>query len=140
MNTSKHRMTGIHLRYLQTTNINFLILPKVDIVREVRELFHHTVGRHHTLSLRNRAMIFVWWLISYPSYHMLSALIDKSVSTVKEEIHSCIPVIREKYRQHVRWPTLEEWMNFQRRWQQLPFDIGGKDVTSTEIYRQGIEP
>ena len=140
MKTSKYGMTGIHLRYLQTININCYRLLKVNIVREVRELFHHTFGRHHTLSLRNRVMILIWWLRSYPSYHMLSALIDKSVPTVKEEIHSCIPVLREKYRQHVRWPTLEEWTNFQERWQQLPFDIGGKDVTSTEIYRQGIEP
>ena len=131
MKTSKYGMTGIYLRYLQTTNINFLKLPKVDIVREVRELFHHTVGRHHTLSeyLSETEL----WLRSYLSYHMLAELIDQSVPTFKEEIHSCIPVIREKYRQHVRWPSLEEWTNFQGRWQKLPFGIVGIDVTSTEI-------
>jgi len=71
---------------------------------------------------------------------MLSALFDISVSTVKEEIHSCIPVFREKYRQYVRWPSLEEWTNFQGRWQKLPFAVGAIDGTSTEIYRPGIEP
>ena len=64
-------MTGIYLHYLQTTNINFLKLPKVDIVREVQELFHHTVGRHHTLSLRNsynfRFMVKIILIIPYAS-------------------------------------------------------------------------
>ena len=73
---------------------------------------------------------------------MLSSLFDISVTTVKGEIHSCSSVYREKYRQHVhvRCPSLEEWTNFQGCWQKLPFDIGGIDGTSTEIYRPGIEP
>ena len=71
---------------------------------------------------------------------MLSALFDISVPTVKEVIHSCSSVYREKYRQHVRWPSLEERTNFQGRWQKLPFDIEGIDGISTEIYRSGIEP
>jgi hypothetical protein len=71
---------------------------------------------------------------------MLSALFDISVPTVKEEIHSCSSVYRVKYRQHVRWPSLEEWTNFQGRWQTLPFDIWGVNGTSTEIYRPGVEP
>ena len=59
-------MTGIYLRYFQTTNIIFFEITErlIDIVREVRELFHHTVGLNHTLSLRNRVMIVVLWLRS----------------------------------------------------------------------------
>jgi magnesium-transporting ATPase (P-type) len=58
-------MSGVHCTNAgNAANINFLKLLKVDIVREVRELFHHTVGRHHTLSLRNRVMIVVLWLRS----------------------------------------------------------------------------
>jgi hypothetical protein len=36
--------------------------------------------------------------------------------------------------------SFEEWTNFQECWQKLPFDFGGIDGTSTEIYRPGIEP
>ena len=49
-------MAGIYLSYLQKNNINYLNISGetserlIDIVREVRELFHHTVGRHNTLS------------------------------------------------------------------------------------------
>ena len=68
---------------------------------------------------------------------MLSALFDISVPT---EIHWCSSVYREKYKQHVRWSSLEEWTNFQRRSQKLPFEVGGIDGISTDIYRPGIEP
>jgi len=98
-------------RYSFTEIIGETNKSLIDIVREIQELFHHTVGRHHTLFLRNRVMLFVLSLISYPSYHMLSALFDISVPSVKEAIHSCIPVFREKYRQHVRWPSFPEWTN-----------------------------
>jgi hypothetical protein len=42
---------------------------EIHIVREIQELFYHTVSRHHTLlvSLRHRVMIVVLWLRSYPS-------------------------------------------------------------------------
>ena len=88
----------------------------------------------------HRVMLFALSLISYPSYHIISALFDISVPTVKDKIHSCSFVYRETYIQHVRWPPLEERMNFQGRWQKLPFDVGGIDRTSTEIYRPGIKP
>jgi hypothetical protein len=59
-------MAEIYLRYLQrTNNIFFEITESLkDIVREVRELFHHTVGLIHILSLRNRILIVVLWLRS----------------------------------------------------------------------------
>ena len=71
---------------------------------------------------------------------MLSALFDKSVLSDKEKIHSCIPLFREQYRQHVRWPSLEEWTNFQGRWNKLPLAVGAIDGILAEIYRLGIEP
>jgi hypothetical protein len=40
---------------------------KYPLLCEVRELLHHTVGRHYTLSLRNRVMVFILWLRSYSS-------------------------------------------------------------------------
>ena len=42
---------------------------EIHIVREIQELFYHTVSRHHTLlvSLRHRVMIVILWLRSYPS-------------------------------------------------------------------------
>jgi len=45
-------------------------------------------------------------LIAYPSCHMLSAF-----HQIRRN-YTCIPVFREKYRQHVRCPSLSEWTNF----------------------------
>ena len=71
---------------------------------------------------------------------MLSALFDKSVPSVKEEIHSC-SLFRQQYiDKHVRWPSLEEWTNFQGRWHKLSLAVGAIYGTLTEIYRPGIEP
>lgn len=52
-------VAGIYLRYLQTTNIFLITEILKDIVREVRELFNHTVGLSDKLSLINRVMIVV---------------------------------------------------------------------------------
>ena len=71
---------------------------------------------------------------------MLSTLFDIIVPTVKEEIHTFIPVFRDTHRQHVIWPSMEEWTNFQGLWQKLPFAVGAIGGTLTEIYRPGIEP
>ena len=35
---------------------------------------------------------------------------------------------------------VEEWTNFQGRWQKLSFAVGAIDGTSMEIYRPGIQP
>ena len=35
---------------------------------------------------------------------------------------------------------MEEWKNFQGRWQKLTFAVGAIDRTSSEIYRPEIEP
>lgn len=85
------------------------------------------VGQYNTLYLRNKLMFFVLSLI-YASYHILS---------VKEEIHSCIPVFRESYRQHVRCSSFADSTNLLERWTFFSFDV---NQTSTEIYRPWIEP
>jgi hypothetical protein len=60
-------MAEIYLRYLQRTNNNFFEITESlkDIVRQVRALFHHTVGLNHTLSLRNRVMVKIITVITY---------------------------------------------------------------------------
>ena len=76
----------------------------IDIVHKVQGLFHHSWPVQHTIS-QKQLYFLVLSLISYPSYQMLSALFDISVPS--EEIHSCILVFRESYRQHVRWRHLQ---------------------------------
>jgi hypothetical protein len=61
--------TGIYLRYLQTTDIivfEITVETPETVIDIIQKLFHQTVGRYHTLSLRNRIMIFALWLRSPP--------------------------------------------------------------------------
>jgi len=80
------------------------------ILRTVHIHLYQRIGRPHKLSPRNRILLFVLWLRSYPSYHMLSSLFDVSVSTVQDEINICLPIFEEHFGSFVRWPTLNEWL------------------------------
>ncbi|CAG2248292.1 unnamed protein product [Mytilus edulis] len=112
----------------------------LQIVADVNVLFRQRTGRNHTLSPRNRILLFMLWLRSYPSYHMLSVIFDVSVSTIKDEIHACIPIFEETYSRLIHWPSLDEWQDLQGGWGKLPFAVGAIDGTSTEIYRPITEP
>ena len=87
------------------------------ILRTVHIHLYQLIGRPHKLSPRNRISLFVLWLRSYPSYHMLSSLFDVSVSTVQDEINICLPIFEEYFGSFVRWPTLNEWLELPREWQ-----------------------
>ena len=109
----------------------------LEIVTNLSQYFYQGAGRSHTLSPRNRVMLFLLWL---RSYLMLSSLFNVSVSTIRDEIYWCIPVFREKYHHLIKWPNLNEWRNLQGCWPKLPFAVGAIDGTSTEIYRPQTEP
>jgi hypothetical protein len=57
-------------------------------------------------------MLFMLWMRSYPSYHLLSLLFDVSVTTVHDEINWCIPIMWEQFHALVQWPSLDEYIIF----------------------------
>jgi hypothetical protein len=74
----------------------------LTILRTVHIHLYQRIGRPHKLSPRNRILLFVLWLRSYPSYHMLSSLYDVSVSTVQDGINICFPIFEEYFGSFVR--------------------------------------
>jgi hypothetical protein len=52
------------------------------LTRTTRHLFLNETGRKYTLSPVNRAMLYMKWLRSYPSYHNLALILNVSVATV----------------------------------------------------------
>jgi hypothetical protein len=69
----------------------------LEIVRQLNNDMFQATGRPHRLSPINRVMLFMLWMRSYPSYHLLSLLFDVSVTTVHDEINWCIPIMREHF-------------------------------------------
>jgi hypothetical protein len=49
-------------------------------------------------------MLFMLWMRSYPSCHILSLHFDVSVTTVHDEINWCIPIMWEQFHALVQWP------------------------------------
>jgi hypothetical protein len=92
-----------------------------------------TRSSSNRLSHRNRILLFLIWLRCYPTYHVLSTLLDISVMTVKDEIHSLIPVLFSICKTFIKWPTGKEWRERINTWSQLPFAVGAIDGTSVKI-------
>ena len=49
--------------------------------------------REHKLSVRNRLLLMMMWVRTYPTYHMLSAMFGVSKSTVENVITELTPVL-----------------------------------------------
>lgn len=98
----------------------------------------HTI--RHKLSVRNRALLFVIWLRTYPSFHFLSSLFNVSTSTIRNEIVLMYKPFERKTKQFVKWPSREEWAGHRGTWVQLPATVGAIDGTSHEINIPTTEP
>ena len=85
-------------------------------------------------------MLYMMWLRSYPSYHVLSLIFKISVSGIQREIDMCIPVFHRAFGFYVQWPNLNEWREKRGIWPKLQAAVGAIDGTSIEIYRPQVEP
>ena len=114
----------------------------IRIINTLGERMHRNSnrGRPNKLSPRNRIMITMLWLKTYPCYFMLSLLFDVSSFVVSSTINKIIPLLWEAYSPEVEWPTLNEWLSLRHGWPQLPNALGAIDGTSHPIYRPQNEP
>jgi hypothetical protein len=112
----------------------------LEIVRQLNNDMFQATGRPQRLSPIHRVMLFMLWMRSYPSYHLLSLLFDVSVATVHDEINWRIQIMWEHVHALVQWPSLDEWISKIGNWNKLPSAVGAIDGTSTEINRPHIEP
>lgn len=97
-------------------------------------------NRPHILSPRNRVMLFMIWLRSYPSLSVLSLLFEISVATVGNELNKMRCIMWNIYANQIVWPSQQEWQSMRGHWSKLPDAVGAIDGTSHRIYRPGIEP
>lgn len=112
----------------------------LSMLDDMPMLFHRNKREEHKLSPRNRVLLYLLWIRTYPSYHMLSMIFDVSVETVKNEIKCMTPIFHNLFASLVTWPSIPEWQSMRNNWPNLPTAVGAIDGTSTEIYRPMIEP
>ena len=71
-----------------------------------------TPKREHKLSVRNRLLLMMMWVRTYPTYRILSARFGVSKSTVENVITELTPVLFANLKTYIKWPSLREWQNF----------------------------
>jgi hypothetical protein len=101
----------------------------LEIVRQLNNDMFQVTGRPHRSSPINRVMLFMLWMRSYPSCHLLSLLFDVSVTTIHDAINWCIPIMWEHFHALVQWPSLDEWTSKIGNWNKLPSAVGATDHT-----------
>ena len=84
-------------------------------------------------------MVFIW-LRMYPEMSMLSGLFMVSPTTIEREIRFLLPMLWTYFRELVRWPTPEQWLEMAHDLGQFPGAIGAIDGTRHEMQRPQTKP
>ena len=92
------------------------------------------------LDVRNRILLVIIWLRMYPEVAVLSGLFMICPSSVEREIRFLLPVLWNYFKEFVRWPTAEQWLEMANHWQMFPGAVAVIDGTRHRIQRPQIEP
>ena len=107
---------------------------------QLEQTLNIRTAREHKLSMRNRLLLTIIWIRTYPTYYMLSAMFGVSKSTVENYIMELIPFLFDTLKCYIRWPSVREWRNLRGTWEKINDAVGAIDGTSHEIYRPLNEP
>ena len=94
------------------------MLPYITLFTRRRQL--RVRDNPFTLDVRNRILLVFIWLRMYPEASMLSGLFMISPTTVEREVGFLLPVLWNYFKQFVRWPTHDQWLEMANRWEMFP--------------------
>ena len=118
------------------------------IVRDVGPTVYFQTRRGHIrrhdypyiLDMRNRVLLVIIWLRMYPEVTMLSGMFMVSPTTVEREIRFLLPLLWHYFKELVKWPTVQQWLQMANHWEMLPGAVAVIDGTRHEIQRPQTEP
>lgn len=91
------------------------------------------------ISKRNKLLLTLLWLRTYPHYSVLSSLFNINIQRISEIISRTWPILHHHYAPTITWPTRREWRQMKGNWSALPDAVGAIDGTSHRIYRPSSE-
>ena len=94
----------------------------------------------YLLNIRNRILLVMIWLRMYPEYSLLSSIFMVSPTTVHKEIRTVLPTLWRYFREMVRWPTPQQWLQMANNWYLFPGAVAVIDGTRHEIQIPQTEP
>ena len=87
------------------------------------------------LTLVNRLLLVMIWLRQYPTLFFLGEMFKISVTTVCDEIHHVIPILRFHLQHEIQWFSPEDVEEQRGRWPEIPNAVGALDCTIHRIER-----
>lgn len=87
------------------------------------------------ISWKNKLLMTLIWLRSYPTFQHLSLIFDVSLTLVHKAIHEIWPILHQHFKSIITWPSIEEWESMTGCWPELEEAVGAIDGTSHRIYR-----
>lgn len=111
----------------------------LEIMHNVSPMVATETRRLHKLSPRNRLLLFLIWIRSYPSVQFLSILFKISSATLTNELNIMRRIMWVCYARNVTWPGIQEWRNMKGNWPELQDAVAAIDGTSHRIYRPVVE-
>ena len=87
-----------------------------------------------------RILLVIIWLRMYPEVAVLSGLFMICPSSVEREVRFLLPVLWNYFKEFVRWPTAEQWLEMAHHWEMFPGAVAVIDGTRHRIQRPQTEP
>lgn len=108
---------------------------------DVREPYHEDNGgvanaqvRTHRLTVRDRVLMVMIWMRTYPSHSQLASMFHICPATVNREIHHILPILHTHYvAREVVWHDLHTWTSFIGRDNEFPNVVALLDGTVLKI-------
>ena len=93
------------------------------------------IPRGCLLSTINRLLLVFIWLRQYPSLRCLSSLFGINITSIDDDIHHIVPMLRAYFRQEIRWPTMEEFDQLRGSWPDFVNAVLAVDGTIHRVWK-----
>lgn len=89
---------------------------------------------------KNKVLVVLMWLKTYPSCATLAYMFGISRWSVSRIVHSICSILYDILKQNISWPSLRRWRDLKVTWRKLPEAVGEINGTSNRIYIPSTEP
>jgi len=90
------------------------------------------------LTTRNRVLLVMVWMRQYMTIMALGEMFQIDKTTVSDEVHHILPILRVHLQNQVRWFTLAECDEMRGEWEHFPNAIGAVDATIHRVWKPMI--
>jgi len=87
------------------------------------------------LDPRNRVLMVFIWMRQYPTVHLLGELFGIDKTTVSDDVHHIIPILKRYLGDWIQWPSAARMAQLQGTLEDFPDVIGAVDATIHPVWK-----